>query len=139
MKKLLGWCLLGCVILSGCAQAKKSSNDNEQQLKTSGQWSSNMNYLFAIGENTKYSGDKYQPGMYEFKSSSDKMAGIYDIYITDHLYEHTKMLSEDDLACTVGGLANLSCKIDLTSGEYVYVMPYAVDYDKKGVLTIKQV
>ena len=107
--------LLSTLILCACGSMSK--------YQTGCTWALDENYCFAV-EVDNFDGDVYQAGNYKFSSKiwDKKIPAIYDIYVSQNLYNKTRSLQETEFVGSVGGIANEFVETTLSPGDYVYVI-----------------
>lgn len=109
---------------------------NKSEYKTTLVWASQENYLMAI-EYSNFDGDVFESGIYQFTISNNTLghAPMYDIYISDHLYDSVLDLQISmDPTLTVGGVGYTSDNVTLSKGDYVYIIPCDLIYSPSGHL-----
>ena len=150
MKKIVSLVLSVVFVLSlvACSNVSTSSNG----YKTSGEWAMyDSNYMFAV-EVDEYNGDVFQAGTYEFKLSAGRskaasggsqavLPGIFDVYVGNKEYKNIAEMKQDipDPQITVGGMGSndTTTKYELVAGQYVYIIPFEMDYQPSGYVSFK--
>jgi hypothetical protein len=135
---------------SDVVEASENSIDElENNYMTSGNWAMyDSNYMFAV-EVDDFNGDVFKAGKYKFKISASitkaasgnspaVLPAIFDVYIGDEEYssieELKKSISEPQLSIGGMGSEGLEIEYELVQGQYVYIIPYDVDYEPSGYI-----
>lgn len=155
-------CLSIVVILTACGgetppiNETVSTTDVEESVtepgndyKTSGSWAMyDSNYMFAV-EVDGFNGDVFKAGKYKFKLSAGKtkaasgnslavLPAIFDVYIGDKEYssiaETKQAIPEPQLSIGGRGYEDTEIEYELLPGQYVYIIPYDVDYEPSGYI-----
>lgn len=114
---------------------------NSGGYKTEITWSLEESAVFSV-ENDEFDGDSLEAGTYTFTEETviDKRIPIvWDIYISDKLLKKTQGLNESEFEGSVGGLSKEKLKLDLSKGQYVYIIYNKTAGDGTGHLVIKKV
>ena len=118
--------------------------------KTEAEWAElDKGYAFAIGIED-YSGDIFEPGTYKFYPNNvdivepgemlaDYTQQIWDIYVSNKLYDRLTDIPESELVTSIGGIDQASEKLELKKGQYVYVSVIDVVGKSLGTLKIEKV
>ena len=105
-------------------------------------WAGPSNYVFAV-EIDSYNGDIFEKGTYRFYPdlvtiTSNEIPVVWDIYVSDELYNSTSQFLDSQLQATVGGINNLEATLELEKGQYVYVIYNEPVSTPTGALKIKK-
>lgn len=132
--------------------AEQSNEEPSNNYMTSGEWAMyDSSYMFAV-EVDSFNGDIFKAGKYKFKlsagrtkaASGDSLAvlpAIFDIYIGDKEYssiaETKQAIPEPQIS--IGGMGSEDTEIEyeLLAGQYVYIIPYDVDYEPSGYINFE--
>lgn len=122
-------------------QESKSDVINKKYL-TEITWASLNNYCFAVETDT-YDGDIVESGTYRFYpdlvvENSKKLPQVWDIYVSNNLYESLNMLQDSEYITTIGGFGKDEITIELKSGQYVYIKTIKMQGESTGLLKIKK-
>lgn len=116
----------------------------EKNYETKITWAALNNYCCAV-EIDSYDGDKLQAGTYRFYPDfvsgleNGRVAIVWDIYVSENLYNQLSDLKDSEYKGTVGGISKNEIELDLSKGEYVYVKYNPVaNNDPTGVLIIEK-
>lgn len=163
-KKLLTLVLCGLLILlagnlTGCSDSTDAGNPTPEttpavsvptaevtKYKTNLTWADTKSYMFAV-ENEGYDGDIIAAGDYRFypdmvssfekgEMVKGKTPVVWDIYVSNNLYNSLNELQESELVATIGGLDKAEADVSLQPGQYVYVKYNDVIGEPVGVLQI---
>lgn len=163
-KKLLTLVLCGLLImlsgsLTGCSDSTDAGSPTPEttpavsvptaevsKYKTNLTWADTKSYMFAV-ENEGYDGDIVSAGDYRFypdmvssfekgEMVKGKTPVVWDIYVSNNLYNSLNELQESELAATIGGLDKAEADVSLQPGQYVYVKYNDVIGEPVGVLQI---
>ena len=163
-KKLLTLVLCGLLIilsgsLTGCSDSTDTGGPTPEttpavsvptaevsKYKTNLTWADTKSYMFAV-ENEGYDGDIVSAGDYRFypdmvssfekgEMVKGKTPVVWDIYVSNNLYNSLNELQESELAATIGGLDKAEADVSLPPGQYVYVKYNDVIGEPVGVLQI---
>lgn len=118
----------------------KTKEKNKNKLKENGEWALDSNYMFAIDVND-FNGDNYASGTYTFDITNKQLgeAPMYDIYITNQEFSKAEEVIANGEYYSIGGVNSPEVKIDLNSGNYVYIMPYKdLTYEPNGYLIFER-
>ena len=105
-------------------------------------WADLNNYCFAV-EMENYNGDIVESGTYRFYpdlvvENSNKIPQVWDIYVSNNLYENLNLLQDSEYITTIGGLGKEEITIELNPGQYVYIKTIKMKSESTGLLKIKK-
>lgn len=118
--------IISAMILAGCASGGTSSSIPESSTYTTEiSWADNGNYVCAV-ENPDFDGDVISAGTYTASSvgtTSQKgdIMVVWDIYVSDTLYDRIADLKEDEFVLSVGGIEKSGGEVTVEEGQYLYI------------------
>lgn len=109
---------------------------------TATEWADTSNYMFAV-EIDSFNGDIFEAGNYLFTpinvvESASNTPTVWDIYISNNCYNNISQLADSEYVNSVGGYEKLETTINLTSGQYVYIIYNETALTPTGMLKIKK-
>lgn len=131
---LLFTAALGFILcICGCSK--------QTEYKTSTVWENKTDYVFSV--EADYDGDIYKAGTYEFTpvdvdTESGKTPVVWEIYVSETLYDNINDLKPEEKKASVGGTDNTSTTIDLKQGQYVYILYKGSGDNTTGNLQVKK-
>ena len=125
MKKFLA-AVMCAAILSGCASSSPSESSSQSSpYLTEINWADESHYICAV-ENPDFDGDVISAGTYTASSvgttsqRGDIMV-IWDIYVSDTLYNRISDLKDDEFVLSVGGIDKSGGEVTVEKGQYLYI------------------
>ncbi len=136
------WVLIICIFFCIIGSASNSSNlfsshdtvDDQgftatpnSTYQTSIQWALQENYMCAV-EREDFDGDVIASGSYVASLSAaespngNQVPIVWDIYVSDHLYDSTAQLQQEEYICSIGGWDLTSGEVTVAPGQYLYVI-----------------
>lgn len=122
--------------LVGCTSTGSSDTSSSSNYKTSITWALQDPYKFAVEVDT-YNGDIVSAGTYTFSVTNKNLgeAPLYDVYV--ETFDSDSLSDLGEPTYSVGGVNSVDVDVELTSGEFVYIIPYDLVYEPQGMLEIK--
>lgn len=131
-------------IVESSEESKPQTEVPETKYESKITWAALSSYCCAV-EIDSYDGDIIEAGTYRFYPDlvsgleNGRIAIVWDIYVSDKLYNQISELKDDEYQGTVGGISKNEITIKLEKGQYVYVKYNPVaNNDPTGVLMIEK-
>ena len=131
-------------IVESSEESKPQTEAPETKYESKITWAALSSYCCAV-EIDSYDGDIIEAGTYRFYPDlvsgleNGRIAIVWDIYVSDKLYNQISELKDDEYQGTVGGISKNEITIKLEKGQYVYVKYNPVaNNDPTGVLMIEK-
>ena len=126
--------------INSSSMPASSENSNYKDKAT---WAALGNYMFAV-EISDFDGDIFKAGTYRFYPSAvdlndpSKTPIVWDIYVSENLYNNSEELKDSELVATVGGMGKDETTLELLPGQYVYINYNQTLGEPTGMLEIER-